>query len=35
MGLYHKVKLNCGFPLVAYLTKHSFSTLDLKENEDA
>jgi tungstate transport system ATP-binding protein len=31
MGLYHKVKLNCGFPLVAYLTNHSFSTLHLKE----
>jgi tungstate transport system ATP-binding protein len=23
MGLYHKVKLNCGFSLVAYLTNHS------------
>jgi tungstate transport system ATP-binding protein len=35
MGLYHKVKLNCGFPLVAYLTNHSFSTLDLKEKDEA
>jgi tungstate transport system ATP-binding protein len=31
MGLYHKVKLNCGFPLVAYLTNHSLSALGLKE----
>ena len=35
MGLYHKVKLNCGFPLVAYLTNHSFSTLCLKEKGEA
>jgi tungstate transport system ATP-binding protein len=35
MGLYHKVKLNCGFPLVSYLTNHSFSTLDLKEKDEA
>jgi tungstate transport system ATP-binding protein len=35
MGLYHKVKLNCGFPLVAYLTKHSLSALCLKEEGEA
>ena len=35
MGLYHKVKVNCGFPLTAYLTNHSFSTLDLKEKGEA
>ena len=35
MGLYHKVKLNCGFPLVAYLTKHSLSALCLKEGGEA
>jgi len=31
MGLYHKVKLNCGFSLVAYLTNHSITSLCLKE----
>jgi tungstate transport system ATP-binding protein len=31
MGLYHKVKLNCGFSLVAYLTNHSLTSLCLKE----
>jgi tungstate transport system ATP-binding protein len=35
MGLYHKVKLNCGFPLVAYLTNHSFTSLCLKEGGEA
>jgi tungstate transport system ATP-binding protein len=31
MGLYYKVKLNCGFSLVAYLTNHSLTSLCLKE----
>jgi tungstate transport system ATP-binding protein len=33
MGLYHKVQLDCGFPLVAYVTKHSLENLSLREKK--
>ena len=31
LGLYQKVQLNCGFPLVAYVTRHSMEDLSLEE----
>lgn len=31
LGLYQKVELNCGFPLVAYVTRHSLEDLSLEE----
>ncbi|MDI7261296.1 MAG: ABC transporter ATP-binding protein [Thermodesulfobacteriota bacterium] len=31
MGLYQKIQLNCGFPLVAYVTYPSLENLSLKE----
>jgi tungstate transport system ATP-binding protein len=31
LGLYQKVQLNCGFPLVAYVTHQSMENLSLKE----
>ena len=34
MGLYQKVRLNCGFPLVAYVTNPSFSDLSLKQGTE-
>lgn len=34
MGPYHKIQLNCGFPLVAYVTNPSFSELSLKEGTE-
>ena len=33
LGLYQKVQLNCGFPLVAYVTHHSMENLSLKEEK--
>jgi tungstate transport system ATP-binding protein len=30
MGPYHKVHLNCGFPLVTYVTSHALSALSVK-----
>ncbi len=33
LGLYQKVQLNCGFPLVAYVTKHSMESLSLREEK--
>ena len=33
LGLYQKVQLNCGFPLVAYVTHHSLESLSLKEEK--
>jgi tungstate transport system ATP-binding protein len=33
LGLYQKVQLNCGFPLVAYVTHHSMENLSLKEGK--
>ena len=34
MGLYQKVQLDCGFPLVAYVTNHSLKELSLIEGRD-
>jgi tungstate transport system ATP-binding protein len=33
MGLYYKVQLHCGFPLVAYVTGHSLENLKLGEGK--
>jgi tungstate transport system ATP-binding protein len=33
MGLFHKVQLDCGFPLVAYVTRHSLENLMLAEGK--
>jgi len=35
MGLYYKVQLHCGFPIVAYVTKHSLENLSLEEGKEA
>jgi tungstate transport system ATP-binding protein len=34
LGLYQKVQLDCGFPLVAYVTHHSLEKLSLKEGKE-
>ena len=34
LGLYHKVQLHCGFPLVAYVTNHSLEGLSLTEGKE-
>jgi tungstate transport system ATP-binding protein len=34
MGPYHKVQLNCGFPLVTYVTGHSISALSIKQGSE-
>jgi tungstate transport system ATP-binding protein len=34
MGLYQKVQLDCGFPLVVYVTNHSLEELSLKEGKE-
>jgi tungstate transport system ATP-binding protein len=34
LGVYTKVELNCGFPLVAYVTKNSVENLGLSEGGD-
>ena len=34
LGLYHKVQLQCGFPLVAYVTGHSLENLALAEGKE-
>jgi tungstate transport system ATP-binding protein len=34
MGLFHKVHLDCGFPLVAYITGQSLEDLSLRERND-
>lgn len=34
MGFYQKVHLHCGFPLVAYVTNHSFEELSLGVRKD-
>jgi tungstate transport system ATP-binding protein len=34
MGLFQKVELDCGFPLVAYVTDQSLENLILKEGQD-
>jgi tungstate transport system ATP-binding protein len=33
LGLFQKVQLNCGFPLVAYVTHHSMENLSLREEK--
>jgi tungstate transport system ATP-binding protein len=34
LGLYYKVHLHCGFPLVAYITHHSMENLSLEEGKE-
>jgi len=34
LGLYQKVQLHCGFPLVAYVTHHSLEELSLREGKE-
>ena len=34
LGLYQKIQLNCGFPLVAYVTHHSAEDLSLREGKE-
>lgn len=34
LGLYQKIQLNCGFPLVAYVTNHSLEELCLTEGKE-
>jgi len=34
MGLYYKVQLQCGFPLIAYITTHSVDNLKLEEGKE-
>ncbi len=34
LGFYQKVHLDCGFPLVAYVTHHSMENLSLREEKE-
>jgi len=34
LGLYHKIELHCGFPLVAYVTNHSLEELSLSVGKE-
>jgi tungstate transport system ATP-binding protein len=34
LGFYQKIQLDCGFPLVAYVTNHSLEELSLKEGKE-
>jgi tungstate transport system ATP-binding protein len=34
LGLYYRVQLDCGFPLVAYVTGHSVENLSLQEGKE-
>ena len=34
MGLFQKIDVDCGFPLVAYITHHSFETMQLREGNE-
>jgi tungstate transport system ATP-binding protein len=34
MGFYHKVHLDCGFPLVSFVTRQSVEKLDLREGRE-
>ena len=34
LGLYYKVQLDCGFPMVAYVTGHSLDNLSLAEGQE-
>jgi tungstate transport system ATP-binding protein len=33
LGLYYRINLDCGFPLIAYVTGHSLEKLSLKEDQ--
>jgi molybdopterin-binding protein len=33
LGLYYKINLDCGFPLVTYVTGHSLDNLSLREGQ--
>jgi len=35
LGLYQKIQLHCGFPIVAYITNQSLEALSLKEGKEA
>ncbi len=34
LGLYQKIQLDCGFPLVAYITNHSLEELSLRQGKE-
>ncbi len=34
LGFYQKIELDCGFPLVAYITNHSLESLSLREGNE-
>jgi len=34
LGLYQKIQVNCGFPLIAYVTNHSLEELSLVEGKE-
>lgn len=34
LGLYQRIQIQCGFPLVAFVTNHSLENLSLREGED-
>ncbi len=34
LGFYQKIQLDCGFPLVAYITNHSLENLSLREGNE-
>ncbi|MCX5905978.1 MAG: TOBE domain-containing protein [Deltaproteobacteria bacterium] len=34
LGLFYKVQLDCGFPLVSYITGHSLENLSLQEGKE-
>ena len=34
LGFYRKIQLDCGFPLVAYVTNHSLESLSLREGKE-
>ncbi len=34
LGLYQKIQLDCGFPLVAYVTNHSLEELSLRQGKE-
>ena len=34
LGLYQKIELDCGFPLVAYVTHHSLESLSLAKGKE-
>jgi tungstate transport system ATP-binding protein len=33
LGLYYKINLDCGFPIVTYVTGHSLANLSLREGQ--